>query len=259
MGHGKIEAFNRTCRAQFLCELKASPIRTLEELNRAFLAWLDLEYNKGGHSELDRSPHQRWMQDAGRARYVDEEALRKAFLFRVERTADKTGVFQLNGSRYQVGWQLAKKKFQVLYDPEQLEQVEVFLDGKFVQKARPLVIRRHRAPRRLPQGTPTPEPGAHPSTDYLGLLVQRHQQTLATPETAPGDPDSGANAFVELLRARLADSVFDEPAVRSFHETYGPLDLDRAEQILSDLLEVHPDNHHIHFYLEAVRKGGDRS
>ncbi len=259
MGHGKIEAFNRTCRAQFLCELKASPLRTLDELNRAFLAWLELEYNKSGHSELDSSPHQRWLQDAGRARYVDEEALRKAFLFRVERTADKTGVFQLNGSRYQVGWQLAKKKFQVLYDPEQLEQVEVFLNGKFVQKARPLVIRRHRAPRRVPQATPTPEPGAHPSTDYLGLLVQRHQQTLATPETAARDPDSGADAFVDLLKARLADSVFDEPAVRSFHQTYGPLDLDRAEQILSDLLEVHPDNHHIHFYLDAVRKGGDRS
>ncbi len=43
-GHGKIEAFNRLCRAQFIAELKASPIRTLEDLNRAFLAWLELDY-----------------------------------------------------------------------------------------------------------------------------------------------------------------------------------------------------------------------
>jgi transposase InsO family protein len=257
MGHGKIEAFNRACRAQFIAELKASPICTLEELNRAFLAWLELEYNKSRHSELGVSPHERWMQDVGRARYVDEENLRKAFLFRVDRTADKTGVFKLHGGRYQVGWELAKKKFQVLYDPEQLEQIEVFLDGKFIQKARPLEIRTHRAPRKIPRPSPVPEPAEHPPTDYLGHLVKRYQRTLSTSATTDNrDEDGDADAFVALVKQHLADSVFDEPVLRSFYETYGPLDLARAEQTLSDLLEVHPDNHHIHFYLDAIRKGG---
>jgi hypothetical protein len=57
----------------------------------------------------------------------------------------------------------------------------------------------------------------------------------------------------------LAEPVFDETVVRNFCETYGPFDLTRSEQILTDLLEVHPDNHHIRFYLEAIRNGGNRT
>ncbi len=40
MGHGKIETFNRSIRGQFLAELKATPVRTLDELNEAFSAWI---------------------------------------------------------------------------------------------------------------------------------------------------------------------------------------------------------------------------
>lgn len=253
MGHGKIEAFNRFCRARFLAELKAGPLRTLEEINRVFLAWLELEYNKRKHTELGISPHERWLRDAERIRYVDEEKLRRAFLFNVDRTADKTGVFKLHGCRYQAGWELAKKKFQVLYDPERLEQVEIFREGKFVQRAKPLRINAHRSPRKIPQDCPTKKQGVPPPTDYLGHLVKEHLRDQSVPEPAGGNEQ--ADAFVALLKNRLAESVFDEAVVRNFYETYGPLDLPRVEQILSDLLEVHPDNHHIRFYLKAIRNG----
>jgi len=256
-GHGKIEAFNRLCRAQFIAELKASPIRTLEDLNRAFLAWLELEYNKTRHSELGMSPHQRWLEDVARVKYVDEEKLRKAFLFKIDRTADKTGVVKLHGRRYQVGWELSKKKFQVLYDPERLEQVEVFRDGKFVQKAKLLKISTHRAPRNLKNLCPESKDPKQPPTDYLGHLVQKHQQLMPVPE--PASDEDRTDAFLALCKNRLSEQIFDEIAARNFWDTYGPFDLVRSEQILSDLLEVHPDNHHMHFYLEAIRKGGNPS
>jgi len=255
-GHGKIEAFNRLCRAQFIAELKASPIRTLEDLNRAFLAWLEMEYNRRKHTELGIPPHERWLRDAERVKYVDEEKMRRSFLFNVDRSADKTGVFKLHGCRYQVGWELAKKKFQVLYDPEKLELVEIFRDGKFVQKAKPLNITAHRAPRKITEACPTTNhPGALP-TDYLGVLVERHQMEMSVSD--PAVKNEQTDAFVCLVKNMLAEPVFDETVVRNFWETYGPFDLDRSEQILSSLLEVHPDNHHIHFYLDAIRKGGNR-
>ena len=255
-GHGKIEAFNRLCRAQFIAELKASPIRTLEDLNRAFLAWLEMEYNRRKHTELGIPPHERWLRDAERVKYVDEEKMRRSFLFNVDRSADKTGVFKLHGCRYQVGWELAKKKFQVLYDPEKLELVEIFRDGKFVQKAKPLNITAHRAPRKITEACPTTNhPGALP-TDYLGVLVERHQMEMSVSD--PAVTNEQTDAFVCLVKNMLAEPVFDETVVRNFWETYGPFDLDRSEQILSSLLEVHPDNHHIHFYLDAIRKGGNR-
>ncbi len=257
MGHGKIEAFNRVCRTQFIAELKASPIRTLEELNRAYLAWLEIEYNKRPHSELGTSPHERWMRDVVRVKYVDEEKLRTAFLFNVDRTSDKTGVFKLHGRRYQVGWELAKKKFQVLYDPEKLAHVEIFRDGKFVQKATPLKISTHRAPRKIhPPGSEANEPG-QPLTDYLGHLVQQYQRQMPVPEPALGEDT--IDAFVSLCKSTLSQQIFDEIVVRNFADTYGPFDLVRTEQILSDLLEIHPDTHHIHFYLNAIRNGGSPS
>jgi transposase InsO family protein len=256
-GHGKIEAFNRLCRAGFIAELKASPIRTLDEVNRAFLAWLEIEYNKRRHSELGMTPHERWMQDVARVQYVDEEKLRKAFLFKVDRTSDKAGVFKLHGGRYQVGWELAKKKFQVLYDPEKLEHVEIYRDGKFVQKAKPLKISTHRAPRKTQNLDPEPNDSGQPPTDYLGYLVEKHQLQMPVPEA--GIDEDTTDAFVVLCKNTLSEQIFDETTVRNFSETYGPFDLVRAEQILSDLLEIHPDSHHIHFYLEAIRNGGNPS
>ena len=87
--------------------------------------------------------------------------------------------------------------------------------------------------------------------------MRKHQRDVSVPEPAVGNEQ--ADAFVALLELRLAASVFDETVVRTFYETYGPLDLPRVEQILSDLLDVHPDNHHIRFYLKAIRNGDPRA
>src|SRR5262249_113134 len=55
-GHGKIEALNRLIRSAFLAELKSSRIETLDALNEAFLAWMDVDYNRRPHSEAREAP-----------------------------------------------------------------------------------------------------------------------------------------------------------------------------------------------------------
>jgi putative transposase len=117
-GHGKIEAFNRFIRSAFLAELKASNITTLDELNEAFLAWADLEYNSKVHGETQEKPINRWRKAAEKKRFAEEEQLRQAFLWKETRTTDKAGLLSLLGIRYQVGPLLAKKKVQVRFDPE---------------------------------------------------------------------------------------------------------------------------------------------
>lgn len=256
-GHGKIEAFNRFCRSRFIAELKASSIRTLDELNEAYLAWLDQDYNKRKHAELGTSPLERWLKDADRIEYVDEQKLTHAFLFKLDRTTDKCAVFKLHGRRYQCDWQLAKKKIQVHYNPEEMELVEVFRDGKFVQRARPLSITAHRpAKTKAEQGLPA-QSAEENATDYLNFLVQERRQSLPAPST-PVD-DNRLEAFVALLKGRVAEEIFEEAAVRDFWTRFGPLDLERTEQRLTEILEAHPANHHIGFYLEALRHTGDPS
>ena len=256
-GHGKIEAFNRFCRSRFIAELKASLIRTLDELNEAYLAWLDQDYNERKHAELGTSPMERWLKDADRIEYVDEQKLTRAFLFKLDRTTDKCAVFKLHGRRYQCDWQLAKKKIQVHYNPEEMELVEVFRDGKFVQRARPLSITAHRpAKTKAEQGLPA-QGADQNATDYLNFLVQERRQSLPAPST-PVD-DNRLEAFVALLKGRLAEEIFEEAAVRDFWTRFGPLELEHTEQRMNEILEAHPANHHIGFYLEALRHTGDPS
>ncbi|MDJ0766884.1 MAG: Mu transposase C-terminal domain-containing protein [Myxococcota bacterium] len=53
------------------------------------------------------------------------------------RTADKTGVLKLFGIKYQVGPGDGRSKLQIRFDPDALNEVEVWNKGKFVQRARP--------------------------------------------------------------------------------------------------------------------------
>jgi transposase InsO family protein len=248
-GHGKIEAFNRFCRSRFVAEVKASSIETIEQLNRAFIVWLDQDYNRRVHGELGMTPHERWHRDSDRIRYIDEQKLRRAFLFQVERTVDKCGVFSLHGRSYQVDWELAGKKIQVHYDPESLSRVEVLRNGTFLQKAGLLQIQPSRPRRKKADKEPSPQ---GPRTDYLGFLAAQHL------EQSVKDID-GSVPFVSLLKDMLDERVFDEALVRQHWETFGPLDLEEASRTLTDLLEFHPSTHHIDFYLDRLRPKGGRS
>ena len=260
MGHGKIEAFNRFCINNFIAELKASNITRLLQLNQAFLAWLEEEYNRRRHRELGMSPKQRWLNDSSRIHYLDEEKIRIAFLWRELRTPDKTGVISLFNRKYKVSPTLAKRKVEVRYDPERLDSIELYLDGKFRQRAKILEISPHRAPKEL---LSIPEvQNAKEKTDYLGWLTRKHRANtkLASSEKTVSKPRAVAD-FLALLRECLAPEVFDHKLATEFFETYGPFDLNRLRAALDTLLAVHPPNLHLSFYLDYIQNqlsGGER-
>lgn len=251
-GHGKIEAFNRFCVTNFIAEVKASAIRTLDELNQALFAFIDVEYNRRRHSELGMSPKQRWLQDASRIIYLEEEKIRTAFLWREMRTADKTGVIRLFNKKYKVAPGLSRNKIEVRYDPERLEKIEIYANGKFVQRAKPLSITPHRAPKQiLPQTEQMP---AATKTDYLAWLTQQHKREKGITKKDPR-PDSSAvlTKFMALLREHIDPKVFDQRLCTVFFHTYGPFDIKKIKHILTSLLAVHPNNLHTAFYLENIR------
>jgi len=261
MGHGKIEAFNRFCGNHFIAEVKASAIITLHQLNEAFLAWVGEEYNLRKHAEIGMTPKQRWtndlsaggVEDASRIQYIDEEKLRIAFLWREMRTPDKTGVIQLFNRRYKVSPTLAKKRVEVRYDPEKLDQIEIYLDGVFKQRAKPLQVAPNRAPRErlaLQKGQNSEE-----KTDYLGWLTHHHKaKIIITPANGknPGENQT-LGIFLHILREHIAEEVFNEKEAAAFFQTFGPFDPDRLKRILDDLLAVEPKNLHISFYLNHIQ------
>lgn len=261
-GHGKIEALNRFIRSAFLAELKSSRIETLDALNEAFLAWMDVEYNRRPHAETGEPPRDRWHRAVARIRFCQEDKLRLAFLWRELRTPDKSGVFSLFGQRYQTT--LGRKRVEVRFDPESLLDIEVWHDGRFVERVRPFVVQTHRRPRPAPP-PPNTSPSTAPATptvDWLAHLVDARQRLSFVEPSPRALADAHAarraaadQALVDLLRSRLDAAVFDEPAMREYLERFGPFDVDAAARVV-DRLFAHGAraDQHIAFFLDEIRK-----
>ncbi len=179
-GRGKIERFFRTVRDQFLVEVgDGEKVAGLAEMNRLFRAWLETAYHQAVHSETGEAPAARWEKATPEERAVPEPALlREAFLWSERRKADKTALVRLHGNAYQVDAWLAGRVVELLFDPFDLDRIEVRLGGKPAGTAVPFVMGRHRHPKtRTPDGQARTEP-APTGIDYLGALGDSHDAAL---------------------------------------------------------------------------------
>jgi transposase InsO family protein len=249
-GHGKIEAFNRYCRAAFVDEVAASSITTLDELNQAFSAWRELKYNRRPHTEIGSSPWDRWRAGAAGIDIVDERELTEAFLFRKTRVTDKAGVLKLFGRRYQTGPQLAGKKVEVRYEPEDLELLEVWHGETFQERVKPLTVR----PTRRPKQPETIEPSEAPLVDWLGAITKRHEPlpTVDAVAEARRQRQLVDDAMVTLVREQVDGRVFDETTVRQFLERYGPFEPESVRETLALVVELGGADQHLKAVLDAV-------
>jgi len=177
-GRGKIERWNRTCRDQFLVEIEVantgggSPCSSLTELNRLFTAWLHQRYHRATHSETGQTPAQRYHHDAPLPRRPDPEQLRRAFLWREQRTVSAVATVALHGNRYEVDASLPGRKVDLLFNPFDLTRVEVEYQRRPMGQATPHQVRRHAHPDVKPH---TPAPVEATGIDYLRLIEAAHQ------------------------------------------------------------------------------------
>jgi putative transposase len=179
-GRGKIERFFRTVRDQFLVEVgDGAGVKSLAEMNRLFQAWVETAYHQAVHSETGEEPIARWARAAPAERAVpDPGRLREAFLWSERRRAAKTALVSLHGNSYQVDAHLAGKYVELVFDPFDLDRVEVRLAGKPAGTAVPFTVSRHRHPKaRTPDGRRRAEP-APTGIDYLAALGDSHDADL---------------------------------------------------------------------------------
>lgn len=102
--NGKQEAFWNQVEGRLLPMLEGVADLSLDPLNEATLAWIEMEYNRKVHSEINQTPLQRYLQgkDVGRP-CPDTESLRLAFTAEVTRTQRRSdGSFSLEGLRFEV-------------------------------------------------------------------------------------------------------------------------------------------------------------
>jgi putative transposase len=182
-GRGKIERFFRTVTDEFIVEIAAGDgapwqaIKNLAELNRLFTAWVETVYHRRVRSETGQAPLARWM--AGGPFTTPAPAdLAEAFRWSEHRTVSKTALVSLHGNRYQVDPLLVGRKVELVFDPFDLTNIRVRVDGGDHGRALPHQISRHAHPKARPE-TPAEPPKPTTGIDYLGLIDDEHTRTIA--------------------------------------------------------------------------------
>jgi transposase InsO family protein len=102
--NAKVENFWAQVEGRLMAMLEGEPALTLELLNTATQAWIEQEYHRTIHSELGKTPLQRYLEgpDVGR-HSPDSEALRRAFRMEVSRTQRRSdGTVTACGVRFEV-------------------------------------------------------------------------------------------------------------------------------------------------------------
>jgi putative transposase len=184
MGRGKVERVIETIQQQFMVEITGDEdhparrkVSSLEELNRLLEAWVRTVYHGRVHSETGEAPRARW-DAAGPQLLPDPGRLRHAFAWSEVRLVRKTATVELEGNVYSVDPFLAGRKVELVFDPADMSELEVYWQGRKAGKGVPQVIGRHAHPK-APPDEDDPPALKLTGTDYLGLVCGADSAALA--------------------------------------------------------------------------------
>ena len=186
---GKVEAVNKTIKNDFQGEAQRAGFQTLEELNSAFMAWVDLEYNVRVHSTTGEAPDKRFAEalHADIHRVSDIAWFEALFLMRVNRTVTKYGKIKLESNEYPVTSAPYGTVVQARYDPFDLSKVFIFKNKACVE------------------------------TTSVSKLVQRSATALPEESKASGsEVSSHAQAYFQALREQHLKLLTENPTPVSY-------------------------------------------
>jgi len=183
-GKGKLERWHRTCRDQFLGELDARLIISLDDLNARLWAWLEQVYHRSPHAGLaGMTPLARYQQDLAKIRTLGPRAamLDALFLHRVSRLVRKDGTVSYQGMRFEVPFELSGKTVRLVVDPHAEVVVGVENEkGESIGRATPLdalanLDRRRRKPDPAPTAS-APSTGQSAGPNLVELAYQQYHR-----------------------------------------------------------------------------------
>lgn len=175
-GRGKVERVIETIQQQFMVEVTGDEelparrkVTSLEELNGLLEAWVRAVYHGRVHSETGQAPRDR-REEAGPQPVPPPGRLRYAFAWSDVRTVRKTATVELEGNVYSVDPFLVGRRVEVVYDPADMSEIDVYWQGRKAGRGVPQVIGRHAHPK-APPDEDDPPPARLTGTDYLGLVA----------------------------------------------------------------------------------------
>jgi len=196
--NGKQEAFWVPVETRLMAMLENVEPLTLELLNEATQAWIELEYNKTVHEEIGVPPVRRYLEgpEVGRPS-PSSQALRNAFRLKRRRTQRKSdGTVRIEGRRFEVPSRFRQmRRIQVRYARWDLGHIDLVdpRTGAILSPLYPLDKHANADGRRrrlepLPEalGKEVPEPSTSTSiAPLLRQLIQEYAPTGLPPAYLP--------------------------------------------------------------------------
>ncbi len=144
------------------------------------------------HSALHgQTPLQRYQQDLPRIRSLSHRAERldELFYHRLPRKVRKDGTVSYQGQRFEVPYELAGRKVQLVVDPhtEQVISVED-AKGETLGQATPLDVRANSHRRRRQPATPAAGPQTKSQGSNLVEMAYRQYHAIGNKRTTPVNP-----------------------------------------------------------------------
>ena len=134
---GKVERFFRTVRMSFLT--RALDLSSVDALNRAFVCWVEDEYNAREHSTLGMRPIDRFGLDLGRIRFLPPSSVSdELFFVEVDRKVLADNTFSLKNTRFEAPRDLRKRTIQVRFDRARFDRAIVYFKAERMGVARPV-------------------------------------------------------------------------------------------------------------------------
>ncbi len=172
---GIIERFFKTVQSQFESEVRAGDILSLDRLNEAFAAWLEVVHHQTANSETGQPPKQRYDDWLIAIRQADMEAVAESFLQYEQRTVDKTfSDIRLHNRFYKVDPKLRGDRVDVRYDLRRsVDEILLYsLKEEYLGKG---IL--HQREEGQDPGPEAPRPA--PKFDVLSILIDKHRKQLS--------------------------------------------------------------------------------
>jgi putative transposase len=176
-GGGLVERFIETAQSQFESEVRAGEILTLEKLNQALSAWLEVSYHERPNSETNQAPRLRYEAGKSFTRHVDLQRVLRFFLKSETRRVDPDfSDVRILSLFFRVDKNLRHDKVVVRYDPfGELDSVLIYsLDDEYLGTG----TRHQREGKQEDGRSAPPPPPAKVKYNYLDLLIRKQQRNI---------------------------------------------------------------------------------
>jgi len=253
-GKGKIERWFRTFKESWLDEAARAGIVSLDDLNRQLHAWVEQEYHSKVHSEIKTTPVDRWNRDESRVRYVCADEIRRALMIREKRRVHSaTSTIVLDNEDYQVSPSYAGESVEVRWHPDQVDEVEIWHDGTFVEVAQKISRPSHVERRQEVESADAYEP-LESSKTYLRQLASSFQENLL-PTVSRTDLLSQTE-FVDLVSGKVERKLLEKEldSLKLFFVRFAPLARDVVEKAVDQAIQAKGGALHVRVIIQHLQQ-----